>query len=157
MTLVAAVDDPLYLDEPFVRSTDFRLDARANTRLAEFSGFANGGDGEGFGASDVFFVPPTEEIAIERGRVPSFMPGANNTLDMFAKRHNVPLDAALGGAATLYPEYAGRLRAPGGGLRCSRAPDARSGRHCRRRPSRRGRRRCTSQGKFGWSRPEAAT
>lgn len=116
LTLVTAVDDPLYLDEPFVRSTDFRLDARANTRLAEFGGFANGGDGEGFGASDVFFkCAPTEEIAIERGRVPSFMPGANDNLDMFAKRHNVPLDAALGGIATLYPEYAARLRALGGG------------------------------------------
>jgi cyclase len=115
LTLVTAVDDPLYLDEPFVRSTDFRLDARANTRLAEFGGFANGGDGEGFGASDVFFkCAPTEEIAIERGRVPSFMPGANDSLDMFAKRHGVPLEAALGGTATLYPEYGTRLRAPGG-------------------------------------------
>jgi glyoxylase-like metal-dependent hydrolase (beta-lactamase superfamily II) len=114
LTLVTAVDDPVYLDEPFVRSTDFRLDPRANARLAEFGGFANGGDGEGFGASDVFYkCAPTEEIAIERGRVPSFMPGANDNLDMFAKRHNVSLEAALGGAATLYPEYAARLRAPG--------------------------------------------
>jgi glyoxylase-like metal-dependent hydrolase (beta-lactamase superfamily II) len=115
LTLVTAVDDPLYLDEPFVRSTDFRLDPRPNPRLAEFGGFVNGGDGEGFGASDVFFkCAPTEEIAIERGTVPSFMPGANEHLDMFATRHNVPLDAALGGSATLYPEYAQRLRAGGG-------------------------------------------
>jgi glyoxylase-like metal-dependent hydrolase (beta-lactamase superfamily II) len=117
LTLVTAVDDPLYLDEPFVRSTDFRLDPRPNTRLAEFGGFANGGDGEGFGASDVFFkCAPTEEIAIERGRVPSFMPGANDSLDMFAKRHGVPLAAALGGSATLYPEFAQSLRAGGGEL-----------------------------------------
>ncbi len=115
LTLVTAVDDPVYLDEPFVRSTDFRLDARANTRLAEFGGFVNGGDGEGFGASDVFFkCAPTEEIAIERGRVPSFMPGSNDSLDMFAKRHGVPLDAALGGSATLYPDYARQLQQGGG-------------------------------------------
>jgi len=114
LALVTAVDDPLYLDEPFVRSTDFRLDPRANTRLAEFGGFANGGDGEGFGASDVFYkCVPSEEIAIERGRVPSFMPGANDSLDMFAKRHAVPLAAALGGSATLYPEFAQSLRAGG--------------------------------------------
>ncbi len=114
LSLMTAVEDPLYLDEPFVRSTDFRLDVRANTRLAEFGGFANGGDGEGFGASDVFFkCAPSEEIAIERGTVPSFMPGANEHLDMFAKRHNVPLEAALGGSATLYPEYAARLRSNG--------------------------------------------
>jgi glyoxylase-like metal-dependent hydrolase (beta-lactamase superfamily II) len=111
LTLVTAVDDPVYLDEPFVRSTDFRVDPRANTRLAEFGGFANGGDSEGFGASDVFYkCGPSEEIALERGAVPSYMPGANENLDMFAKRHNVPLDAALGGSATMYPEYAARLR-----------------------------------------------
>jgi glyoxylase-like metal-dependent hydrolase (beta-lactamase superfamily II) len=115
LTLVTAVDDPLYLDEPFVRSTDFRLDARPNTRLAEFGGFVNGGDSEGFGASDVFYkCAPSEEIALERGAVPSFMPGTNDDLDMFAKRHGVPLEAALGGSATLYPEYAARLRAPSG-------------------------------------------
>ena len=105
LTLVTAVDDPIYLDEPFVRSTDFRLNTQANTRLVEFGGFANGGDGEGFGASDVFFkCAPADEIAAEPGRVPSFMPGTNGDLDMFAKRHNVPLEAALGGSATLYPE-----------------------------------------------------
>ena len=124
MTLVTAVDDPLYLDEPFVRSTDFRLDPRANTRLAEFGGFANGGDGEGFGASDVFYkCAPSEEIAIERGRVPSFMPGANDNLDMFAKRHGVPLTAALGGRATLYPEFAQTLRG-GAAAAASVAPNA---------------------------------
>jgi glyoxylase-like metal-dependent hydrolase (beta-lactamase superfamily II) len=116
LSLVTAVDDPLYLDEPFVRSTDFRLDPRANTRLAEFGGFVNGGDSEGFGASDVFYKGgPSEEIALERGAVPSFMPGANENLDMFAKRHNVPLEAALGGSATLYPEYAARLKSPSAG------------------------------------------
>jgi len=126
LTLITAVDDPLYLDEPFVRSTDFRVDPRPNTRLAEFGGFANGGDGEGFGASDVFYkCVPTEEIAIERGRVPSFMPGANENIDMFSKRHNIPLDAALGGSATLYPEYAARLK-PGSAAPAAERSAARS-------------------------------
>ena len=127
LTLVTAVDDPVYLDEPFVRSTDFRVDPRPNTRLAEFGGFANGGDAEGFAARDVFYkCIPTEEIAIERGRVPSFMPGANENIDMFSKRHNIPLDAALGGSATLYPEYAARLKpnsaAPTAERSAARAP-----------------------------------
>jgi cyclase len=114
LTLVTAVDDPLYLDEPFVRSTDFRVNPQIGTRLAEFGGFVNGGEGEGFGASDVFFkCGPTEEIALERGRVPSYMPGANDSLDMFATRHGVSLEAALGGSATLYPEYARAMREPG--------------------------------------------
>jgi glyoxylase-like metal-dependent hydrolase (beta-lactamase superfamily II) len=123
MTLVTAVDDPLYLAEPFVRSTDFRLAPDATTRLAEFGGFANGGDGEGFGASDVFFkCAPTEEVALEPGAVPSFMPGANKDLDMFATRHGLPLESALGGAETLYPEYAERVRA----LHTGAGPDTRA-------------------------------
>ena len=112
LTVVTAVDDPVYLDEPFVRSTDFRMNTQANTRLNEFGGFVNGGDGEGFGASDVFYrCAPADEVALPRGAVPSFMPGANHDLDMFSKRHSLPLEAALGGAATLYPEYAERIRA----------------------------------------------
>ena len=130
LTLVTAVDDPLYLEEPFVRSTDFRLDPRANARLAEFGGFVNGGDSEGFGASDVFYkCGPTEEIAIDPGRVPSYMPGTNDSLAMFAERHGVPLEVALGGSATLYPEYAQLARAGGGrpqaaAQRSQRAPQA---------------------------------
>jgi glyoxylase-like metal-dependent hydrolase (beta-lactamase superfamily II) len=101
----------VYLDEPFVRSTDFRLNTQANTRLNEFGGFVNGGDGEGFGASDVFFkCAPADEVALPKGAVPSFMPGTNHDLDMFAKRHGVPLDAALGGSATMYPEFTQRIR-----------------------------------------------
>jgi glyoxylase-like metal-dependent hydrolase (beta-lactamase superfamily II) len=110
MTVVTAVDDPLYLDEPFVRSTDYRVNGQPSTRLNEFGGFVNGGDSEGFGASDVFYkCVPVDEIALERGAVPSFMPGSNENLDMFSKRHGIPLAAALGGAATMYPEYAQRL------------------------------------------------
>jgi glyoxylase-like metal-dependent hydrolase (beta-lactamase superfamily II) len=128
LTVVTAVDDPVYFDEPFVRSTDFHSSAQASTRLAEFGGFVNGGDGEGFGASDVFFkCAPTEEIAVDRGRVPSYMPGSNEDLDMFAERHGVPLEAALGGGATLYPEYAERLRAPNSGAAAPTADRATRG------------------------------
>jgi cyclase len=134
LTLVTAVDDPVYLDEPFVRSTDFKLNTRANTRLNEFGGFVNGGDGEGFGASDVFFkCAPTDEIALAPGAVPSFMPGTNANLDMFAKRHGVPLEAALGGPETMYPEYATKLRS-GGAASPSPAPSARAQRAERRAP-----------------------
>ena len=102
LTIVTAVDDPIYLDEPFVRSTDFALNAQPSTELSQFGGFVNGGDVQGYGSSDVFYkCSPTDEIALEPGAVPSFMPGANKDLDMFAKRHNVPLEAALGGSATM--------------------------------------------------------
>jgi glyoxylase-like metal-dependent hydrolase (beta-lactamase superfamily II) len=113
MTIVTAVDDPVYLEEPFVRSTDFKLNARPNAQLSEFGGFVNGGDGVGFGASDVFFkCAPTDELALEPGAVPSFMPGSNDNLDMFSERHAVPLAAALGGRDTVYPEFARGEPAP---------------------------------------------
>ncbi|HVY63978.1 MAG TPA: hypothetical protein VHH11_04070 [Gammaproteobacteria bacterium] len=123
LTVVTAVDDPVYLDEPLVRSTDFRMNTQANTRLNEFGGFVNGGDSEGFGASDVFFkCAPADEVALPPGTVPSFMPGTNHDLDMFAKRHNVPLEAALGGSATMYPEFAPRIRELHDGARVPPVP-----------------------------------
>jgi glyoxylase-like metal-dependent hydrolase (beta-lactamase superfamily II) len=110
LTIVTAVDDPVYLDESFVRSTDYALNAQPSAELAQFGGFVNGGNVQGYGSSDVFYkCSPTDEVALEPGSVPSFMPGANKDLDMFAKRHNVPLEAALGGSATMYPEYEQRL------------------------------------------------
>jgi glyoxylase-like metal-dependent hydrolase (beta-lactamase superfamily II) len=112
MTIVTAVDDPIYFDEPFVRSTDYALNGRPNAELFQFGGFVNGGEVEGFGSSDVFYkCAPSEEIALEPGSVPSFMPGANKDIDMFAKRHNVPLEASLGGTETMYPDYLSTLRA----------------------------------------------
>ena len=47
LTIVTAVDDPVYFDEPFVRSTDFKVNERATTQLAEFGGFVNGGENRG--------------------------------------------------------------------------------------------------------------
>jgi glyoxylase-like metal-dependent hydrolase (beta-lactamase superfamily II) len=112
LTIVTAIDDPVYFDEPFVRSTDFKVNQRATTQLAEFGGFVNGGDIQAYGGSETFFkCAPADEVALEPGAVPSFMPDENPDLDMFAKSHAVPLEAALGGAATMYPEYAQRLRA----------------------------------------------
>jgi glyoxylase-like metal-dependent hydrolase (beta-lactamase superfamily II) len=131
LTIVTAVDDPLYLDEPFVRSTDYALNAQPSTELSQFGGFVNGGDVQGFGSSDVFYkCSPTDEVALAPGAVPSFMPGTNKDIDMFAKRHNVPLETALGGSATMYPEYAQRLRA----LESSSAPPAAPSRAAPRAP-----------------------
>jgi glyoxylase-like metal-dependent hydrolase (beta-lactamase superfamily II) len=131
LSVMTAVDDPIYLDEPLVRTTDYKLNHAANTTLFEFGGFVNGGEGETYGTSDVFFkCAPADELSLARGAVPSFMPGENTGLDMFAKRHNLPLQAALGGLDTLYPEYASRLRELAAGTasstRSSRTEDPRT-------------------------------
>ena len=85
LTVVTIVNDPVYLTEPFIRSTDYELDQRQQ-------------------------VPPypcdvVEEVDRARGVVPSFLPGTNPSLEEFALRHNLPFEATRGGAETMYPEY----------------------------------------------------
>jgi hypothetical protein len=43
-------------------------------------------------------------------KVPSFMPGENPFEHEFADRWHIPVDAALGGAETMYPEYTRKLK-----------------------------------------------
>jgi hypothetical protein len=84
------VEDPVYLDEPFVRTTNFLWDP------------------------DLTIAPPSvmeivDEVASPRaGYVPSFPIGTRHT--EFATRFGLPLEATEGGRDTLYPEYAARLR-----------------------------------------------
>jgi glyoxylase-like metal-dependent hydrolase (beta-lactamase superfamily II) len=56
----------------------------------EFGGFVDGGDGPVY-----YKCSPVDEVDVDRWLVPSYMPGTNTELDMFSKRHNVPLEAAL--------------------------------------------------------------
>lgn len=85
LTVVTVVNDPVYLTEPFVRSTDFILDLHQQI--------------------DPYPCESLEEVAREKGVVPSHLPGTNPYLNEFAQRNHVPEPAARGGAATMYPEY----------------------------------------------------
>jgi hypothetical protein len=47
-----------------------------------------------------------EEIAGRpAGVVPHYLPGRNPFVNEFAEKLGVPVDAAMGGAETMYPEY----------------------------------------------------
>jgi hypothetical protein len=85
LTLVTVVDDPVYLTEPLVRTSDWVLDP--GVQLSPFS------------------CIPAIEIERPRGAVPHFLPGANPFLAEFAEQEGLPLEAARGGAETMYPEY----------------------------------------------------
>lgn len=89
LTVVTIVDDPIYLEEPFIRTTDLVLNLNQQFRRAPF---------------DV-----VDEIAGRpRGYVPHYLPGspgAELKRTEFAARHGVPEAAARGGSATIYPEY----------------------------------------------------
>jgi len=85
LTIVEIVKDPVYLTEPFIRTTDYELDLHQQ-------------------------IPPypcavVEEVDRPAGVVPHFLPGTNPSLTEFSSRHELPEEAARGGAETMYPKY----------------------------------------------------
>src|SRR2546425_12906715 len=89
LTVVTVVNDPVYLTEPFVRSTDYELDQ--HQLVAPYP-------------CDV-----VEEVERGKNVVPHFLPGTNPSLKEFAEIHQLPEEAARGGAATMYPGYRAKL------------------------------------------------
>jgi hypothetical protein len=95
LTYVTITEDPVYLTEPLVKTTDIRRNPRP--------------------------LPPQQllypcaavvEIADQpRGAVPHYLPGENPFLAEFAKGQKLPAEAARGGAVTMYPEFRDRLAA----------------------------------------------
>ena len=94
LTYVTITDDPVYLTEPLVKSTNMLRNPRP--------------------------LPPQQllypctavvEIADQpRGAVPHFLPGENPFLKDFATANKLPAEATRGGAATMYPEFRAKLR-----------------------------------------------
>ena len=85
MMLAIFVDDPIYLDEPLLRTSTFLLNPPQN-----------------LGAARPFEV--AEEIpALSRGQVPSNPLGFVDR--RYAEINHLPLESVRGGAHTMYPEY----------------------------------------------------
>jgi len=90
MTLISQIDDPVYLEEPMVRTSTFRW---------------NPGAREGA----INQVEVAEEIpGLRQGDVPHYPLGS--THPEYADENKLPLEATLGGKETLYPEYAEKLK-----------------------------------------------
>jgi glyoxylase-like metal-dependent hydrolase (beta-lactamase superfamily II) len=94
LTVVSIVSDPVYLEEPFVRSSDWVLNPSQELARSQF---------------DV-----VDEVAGRpKGHVPHYLPGsseAQERLSEFAARHGLPIEAVRGGAETTYPEFQSKLR-----------------------------------------------
>jgi cyclase len=89
LTIVTVVDDPIYLDEPYVESTTYTYDPTASVNMETCNGssFAENG-------------------GTDRHHVPHFLPGQNTALGEWLKKDDwVPAAAARGGVKTIYPEY----------------------------------------------------
>jgi cyclase len=89
LTIITVIDDPIYMDEPYVHSTTYAYDPTASVahEVCNSSAFAeNGGS--------------------NRHWVPHFLPGENNARAEWLKDEDwFPAEAAFGGVKTLYPEY----------------------------------------------------
>src|SRR6185436_5483956 len=90
LTVVTVVKDPVYLEEPFVRSTSWVLDPRQDVVRTQF---------------DV-----VDEVAGQKkGYVPHLLPGSpgfESKRTEFADKNKLPRAAVRGGAGTTRPEYA---------------------------------------------------
>ena len=91
LTIVNIVDDPEYLEEPFIRSSNWVVDVRQQLEPVPFQIV-----GEIAGRPD--------------GYVPHHLPGANTELRGFAEHYGLPFEATRGGKDTTYPEYQKRLK-----------------------------------------------
>ena len=90
LTIVTVIDDPIYLDEPYIDSTTYTYDPSSSVAFETCNGTAfaeNGGS--------------------DRHHVPHFLPGSNTAdLNEWLKKDDwVPPAVARGGVKTLYPEY----------------------------------------------------
>ena len=91
LTLVSIVTDPVYLTEPFIRTTNWVADPRQ--QIAPYP------------------CEAVTEVLREPGVVPHHLPGTNTFLEEFPKKYGVPVQAARGGAETMYPEYQKKIAA----------------------------------------------
>lgn len=91
LTLVMRVDDPPYLTEADVISRNYRwaLNAMRFVDTPCVSG---------------------EEGTHPEGVVPHFLPGQNPFVDELTTKFHIPVEATLGGAATMYPEFRKKMK-----------------------------------------------
>ncbi|MBI4266202.1 MAG: hypothetical protein HY657_17645 [Acidobacteria bacterium] len=93
LTVTAFIDDPVYLTESFVVSRTWQLDNSANLLPVPAP-----------------CVPEAELPGLQGdGDVPHYLPGRNPFVNEMTRMYNLPLEAVMGGAETMYPEFRRRL------------------------------------------------
>ena len=102
LTQMTITEDPVFLTEPLVKTTNLQLNTNANPNQ--------------YGAW-LFCQADDEVPGRDPAWVPHFLPGKNPYLTEFAQKHHLPVEPTRGGAATAYPEYAKTMKAPPQGAR----------------------------------------
>jgi hypothetical protein len=90
LTWTVIIDDPVYLDEPFIRNRDYIYSI--DNQIGNYP------------------CDPVIEMVREPGYIPHHLPGTNTDMLIYSERHDIPLEGAMGGANTMYPEYMERLQ-----------------------------------------------
>lgn len=86
LTVVGIVTDPAYLEEPFIRSTNYAMELHQQIGPNPFE--------------------IVDEVAGRPdGYVPHYLPGTNAYLKEFSEHRGIPFAATRGGKLTTYPEY----------------------------------------------------
>lgn len=110
LTHVYIIEDPIYLTEPLVRTNGFQRVAEPNLQP--------------------YPCLPAVEVPRAKGEVPHHLPGRNPFAEDFARKHGIPLAAAMGGAATALPEFTrtpSPAATPAGDARPAPVPPRREG------------------------------
>lgn len=86
LTVVKIVDDPVYLTEPLIQTSDYRVDWELRI--------------------DPYPCDIVEEVVgMADDYVPHHPPGRHPTLTEFADAHGLPMETVLGGPETMYPGF----------------------------------------------------
>jgi hypothetical protein len=89
LTWVTIAYDPVYLTEPMIRSSEYRL--ALNQQIPPYP------------------CTVVDEIDRPRGKVPHEMPGQNPYMGEFGQKYNIPIEITRGGAESMYPEAARKI------------------------------------------------
>lgn len=84
LTWVTIAYDPVYLTEPMIRSSEYRL--ALNQQIPPYP------------------CTVVDEVDRPKGVVPHELPGTNPYLGEFGQKYDIPIEATGGGAASMYPE-----------------------------------------------------
>ena len=90
LTLLHQVNDPVYLAEPLIRTTNWQLAPEQ--------------------ALEPYPCEVAEEVERAEGVIPHHLPGTNLFLQEFADKAGLPLEITQGGPDTTYPEFIAKVK-----------------------------------------------
>jgi hypothetical protein len=95
LTQITYLEDPVYLAEPLIKSTNMTYSPREQTPQTLL-----------YPCQSVVEIPDQK-----RGAVPHYLPGENPNLQEFRTQTGIPELATRGGPETMYPEFQEKVRA----------------------------------------------